>query len=62
MEETEKIMNDFEVGDLVLCEWEDEKLYYAYVEALSHETKSCIVMFEDLQYYNVPVEHVHSGK
>ena len=56
-------MNDFPFrsGDLVLSEWNDGKLYYAYIQTILQESGQCIVLFEDLNYYCVAYDKIHSG-
>ena len=52
----------FSVGDVVLVSWEDDKIYYAKLSSIDHDTKTCRVEFEDNSEDTADFAQIHGGE
>lgn len=50
----------FDVGDVVLAEWED-KLFYAKIQKIDSTKSYCHLIFDDNSVEECPFSKIHSG-
>lgn len=50
----------FDVGDVVLAEWED-KLFYAKIQKIDKDKSYCHLIFDDNSVEECPFSKIHSG-
>lgn len=52
----------FAVGDVVLVQWRDGKIYFAKIRRIDEKRRQCGILFDDNSRGEASFEQIHSGE